>query len=184
MSNDPRRRYASGLLQDRSRKQTDILENIEMLLAQQVGSDQIRIENKSDSHSDGGPSGVRLMDANRYVALETTNLDEANTNGTVTLQPGDSQALIRWDRELEVAIMAIGAVDKDDVQYEIRANHDQTVGGVTQSPLGTINDPFSFVQELGAAVPVQTFEYVATLSQNASSPVDLAARAHMEVVGT
>lgn len=175
--------YDFGFLRDRSRTKEDILENIEQLLAQQVASDPVEIDEKASSYDDGGTSGTRMMDSSRYIVLETANMDEANPDGTITLEPGDEEAILRFNRDVPIALQAIGAVDVGGVTYEIRINNERTVGGQTSGPLGTVNDPFSFVEKLGAAVPAESMEYVATYPPSQSGSVDLAARAHFEVLG-
>jgi len=173
----------TGYVRDNKSAQTEILANIEALLAQQTGDHIEQNVKKADTRDDAGPSGVNLMDATRYIVLETSNLDEANDDGTVTLSPGDTQALIRYDLGTPVALQAIGANDRDNVTYEIRINNEKTVGGQTNSPVGTLNNPFSFVGNLGAAIPAEKLEYIASYDPAASGNIDLAARAHMEVIG-
>jgi hypothetical protein len=173
----------TGYVRDTKAAQTEILANIEALLAQQTGDHIEQNVKKADATRDAGPSGVKLLDATRYIVLETANLDEANDDGTVTLEPGDETALIRYDLGTPVAVTAIGAVDHNDVTYYIRINNEKTIGGETNSPLGTVNAPFSFIEKLGAAIPAESLEYIARYDSAASGQIDLAARAHLEVIG-
>lgn len=173
----------TGIFRDNQRNIVELLSNIEQLLAQQTGQDINQNVQKAETFTDAGPSGVRMMDSSRYIVLETANLDEAADDGTVTLSPGDEQAIIRYDLGTPIALTAIGAVDRDNCTYEIRINDQKTIGGQTNSPLGTLNAPFSFVQKLGAAVPAEKLEYVVTYDPNATGDIKLAGRAHMEVVG-
>jgi len=131
---------------------------------------------------------VGLIPVNGYVTLETDDLDAdsypVTTGGTVKLEPGDSVPLVEYDLRQAAAIYAIGATDEQDVEYELVVNDQKTVGGRTNSPLGVLNDPFSFVQVLGGAVPVQSSaRYMAHYSASATGTIELAGRMHLEVMG-
>lgn len=127
-------------------------------------------------------SRVGLLPAQSYITVETSDLDDANADGTITLHPGETKALVKHTRQPK-AVYAVGASDASDVEYGLLADK-QPVGGTTNSPLGLINDPFSFVDQLGGAVPCNNrAEYKAHLDSSATGPVDLAARMHLEVMG-
>lgn len=170
------------LFPNQRRNETEILENIEALLAQQSGMHPEQMRQKAETRGDGGPSGVRLMDSNRYLVLETADLDGANDDGTVTLEPGEEKTLIRYDQDATAALLALGANDAQNVIYTTRANGKKALGGKTHSPLGQVNFPFSFVDQLGAALPIESLEYRAKLMPDAEFDVRLAARAHLEVL--
>jgi len=121
-----------------------------------------------------------------YVVQETADMEFSDADGTVTLQPGDSLPLVRYDSNADgsVMLLAVGAVDSQDVRYRVEVDDQRTVGGETNSPLGVLNDPFSFVENLGGAVQAnRSVAYWAELDSSADAPVTLAARLHVEEVG-
>jgi hypothetical protein len=139
----------------------------------------------------GSSSGAfsQNLDIRGYNIYETADLVEAgysedavNNDGSVTLEPGDEVPIASTGNLSNgCKLLAVGAVDETDVKYYIEIDGEQTFGGVTNSPLGTVNDPFSFAEEFGASVPVQQgVEYMASLSPNASSSVDLVSRIHVQ----
>jgi hypothetical protein len=124
--------------------------------------------------------GLRVLSPSGFIITETSDLPESNSDGTVTLSPGEGPVTIA-EREARgdagLAVLAVGANDEQDVQYGLRIDRSKIVGGATESPLGVLNDPFSFVDRLNAVVPAnQTVEYVAWYDDTASGDVDLAAR--------
>lgn len=128
-------------------------------------------------------SRVGVVEPQDYIVVESDNLDHANDDGTVSLSPGDQVVIAEWQPEFPFALLAAGATDAADVEYTLIADTDQTLGGVTSSPLGTLNDPFSFVDAIGGAPSCEkSIKYVARLDSDASSSVDIAARLHAEVM--
>ena len=128
------------------------------------------------------PSGVRPIDPRGLVITETADLDEATADGTVTIAPGEDAVLVRQEAtDGGLLLLAAGASDADDTQYYIRIDNDRTVGGLRNSPLGTINTPFSFSEMYGGLVVAdQVIENRARVSDDASGPVDIAGRLHLE----
>lgn len=123
---------------------------------------------------------VGFIPANSFYSFETDDLDGANANGTVTLSPGDTAVLVEYDGK--GALYAVGATDKQDVEYQLEIDN-QLTGGRTNSPLGLINNPFSFVQMCGGAVPIEDkARYIASYSAGASGDITLAARMLVEVM--
>ena len=148
--------------------------------------DQTTVNKDVDISGQTADGRTGLVPLRSYVCVETDNLDAANEDGTVTLEPGDTKPLcrIRETGDAALAVYAVGAVDANNVEYSLHVDNSITVGGRTNSPLGTLNTPFSFVQMLGGAIPASTSaEYRAHLSGDAGGPVDLAGRLHAEVMG-
>lgn len=128
---------------------------------------------------------VRPIRPGTYRVVETDALesDAVNDDGTITLKPGETLDLARFSEQVPGRLLAVGATDAADVRYFVETDNQRKPGGVTNSPLGLLNDPFSFVQNYGAFIPfVNSVAYRARLPQNASSSVDLAARLHVEVI--
>lgn len=127
--------------------------------------------------------GLRVLSPSGFIISETSDLPEANNDGTVTLSPGEEQVLVEREARGDVglAILAVGANDVQDVQYGLRIDRAKVVGGLTESPLGVLNDPFSFVDRLNAVVPANdVVEYVADYDANATGDVDMAARLYTD----
>nr|6H82_b Chain b, Uncharacterized protein [Haloarcula hispanica icosahedral virus 2] len=129
---------------------------------------------------------VGLVPVNSYVTLETDDLDTdehpVTDAGTVALEPGESAPIVRYDLGQPAAVYAVGATDEANVEYELKVNNSKTVGGRTNSPLGVLNTPFSFVEKLGGAIPCETAAtYWAHYSSDATGTVELAGRMHIEV---
>lgn len=123
-------------------------------------------------------SRVGVIPAGTYLSVETSNLEEVDDSGSITLEPGDSATLVRYTEPC--MLYAIGATDQADVQYELRIDN-RAIGGRTNSPIGRINAPFSYVDALGGVLGVeQRVEYVAHYDKDATGTVDLAARLHLE----
>jgi hypothetical protein len=133
---------------------------------------------------EGSHSGDRVghLQPTQYILRESDNLDNSNTDGSVTVQPGEEEALVQIDLGSPFSVLALGAQDAADMTYRLEVDGD-TVGSPTNSPLGVVTDPFSFVQSLGGAIPgEQRAVYYGKLDGSAGSSVDLAARIHGEVL--
>lgn len=118
-----------------------------------------------------------------YVVTETADMDYSNDDGTVTIEPGDSYPLVRYEATSTngVMLLAVGATDEQDVEFYVEIDNRRVVGGRTNSPLGNLNSPFSFVEKLGGSIPAEhTVTYWAAVSPDAAGPVSLAARMHVE----
>jgi hypothetical protein len=117
-----------------------------------------------------------------YRIYETADLAEANGSGTITLEPGEEATIVESDNASNGLLgLAIGASDKPDVRYRLYVDGERTVGGLTNSPLGTVNSPFSFVKMLGGVLPAERrIEYRAIYDPAATGEVELAARLHVE----
>lgn len=123
---------------------------------------------------------VGFIPANSFVTLETDDLDNADPNGTITLSPGDTKAVVEYSGAC--AVYAVGCSDKQDVEYQLEVDG-RVVGGRMNSPLGLLNEPFSFVEKLGGAVPVEKrVRYVVNYDSAASGDISLAGRLMVEVM--
>ena len=132
---------------------------------------------------DGIPEGPQYINPNNYLIAETADLDDANDDGTITLEPGDTTPIVDVDRDRPVAVLAVGANDVNDVRYQLYRDNSVVVGGTTNSPLGTLNSPFSFPNELGVSVPVEgRVQYRAHYPRDATGTVELAGRMHVELL--
>lgn len=129
-----------------------------------------------------GVSGsVGAINPSTYQVRESDDLDTVDDGGTVTLQPGETKTLVRAENDSGLAVLALGASDEPDVQYHMKIDGNRTVGGYTNSPLGLLTDPFSFVESFGVVVPAERLvEYKATYASTATGEINLAARLHYE----
>lgn len=125
----------------------------------------------------------------RYKAFETEDLPQAgypedaiNPNGSITLQPGDDVPLASTGSLNQGGyVLAVGATDETGVEYYLDIDGEYEVGGRTNSPLGTINSPFSFIKEFGATVPANSSaEYRAHYGEDESGEVELVGRLHVQ----
>lgn len=124
---------------------------------------------------------LRTLRPGRYSIKETANLSDANDSGTVTIAPGDTATLARHTSDNGTMLLAVGANDDPNVRYQLVVDSNRVVGGTTQAPLGTLTQPFSFVETLNGAIPADgTIEYRAEVDDDASAPVELAAIMHVD----
>ena len=157
-------------------------EMVELLreISRNTGTPTNEVSKDIDYNGVGPDQRVGFMDANSYVTVESANEDHANDDGSVTVEPGETVPLVSY-REGPFALAAVGATDAQDVSYALKRDDSRVVGGVTNSPLGILNRPFSFVENFGGVIPIETnVVYEAHLDESAGGPVDLAARLHVE----
>lgn len=119
--------------------------------------------------------------ADDYVVVESDDLDAVDDGGTVTVQPGETKTIVRArSRGQTMALLAVGANDESDVTYELVVDGDEVAGGTTNSPLGLLNEPFSFEDIIGGSIPANSrIEYDVTLAAGASASVEMAGRLHV-----
>lgn len=131
-----------------------------------------------EEYSGGAASFVAADD---YVVVESDDLDTVDDGGTVTVAPGETKTIVRArTRRKTMALLAVGANDESDVTYELVVDGDEIVGGATNSPLGLLNQPFSFIDTVGGAIPANSrIEYDVTLPEDASASVEMAGRLHV-----
>lgn len=116
----------------------------------------------------------------RYFVIESEELPHANDDGSITVPDGDEVTLVEYEPvgDTVVYLHALGAADAQGVEYRLYDGQDIAHG--TESPVGTINNPFSFTQKLGG--PLSTDDLIQYNAVNTSgSDVDLAGRMHVHV---
>jgi len=124
---------------------------------------------------------VGLIPHNTVQIVETDDLEGVDPGGTITMEPGDTATLAQY-RGRPSASYAVGASDVDAVRYTLQVDGNPAVGPTT-GPLGTISDPFSFVEAYGGAVPADDrVALKAEYPDSQSGQVELAARLHLEVL--
>lgn len=125
---------------------------------------------------------LRFVDPKNMAAVETKALDDANADGSITLQPdGESKIIAEYAPDYPCALVAAGAQDEPDVEYRIKVDDEIVAGGWLASPHGSINSPFSFVDMMGGAIPAQrVVVYEARLAESAGSSIDVVARLFAE----
>jgi len=121
------------------------------------------------------------IQAERYRVYETSEMEAAGDNGLIQVDPGERVTFFDTGPLNDPGfLMAIGATDEMDVEYRVEVDGDRSVGGFTNSPLGSINTPFSFIDEFGGAIPVfDRVQYTAQIPRESNSSAELAARAHL-----
>lgn len=157
-------------------------------LLQQIAANTGGISEINGNGNNGGGgnssrSGQRVIDPVRYFEVETDDLDAANEDGTITLEPGDRKAIVIADQDKPTLLHGVGATDEANVTYQVRLDSRQYVGRSTNSPLGSINNPWMYPEKVGGSLPAdRSVAYVAKLDQSATAPVDLAGRLVAEVL--
>lgn len=100
-----------------------------------------------------------MTGATPFVVTESSDLDDANTDGTVTVSPGETEILADYrlrNESLDRAhLLALGATDVANCSYTLEV--DDSPRFSTRSPLGLVNDPYSFTNELGYAYPFEKY---------------------------
>lgn len=130
----------------------------------------------------GLPTGLRPLTRSVYQIRETSDLpdDALNSNDAVEVQPGETKTIVRHEVKGTAALMAVGATDAADCEYWVAVDEEVAGGGRTNSPLGSINDPFSYVDTLEGYVPANLrVEYKVRLDSSATSSVELVGRMYL-----
>lgn len=120
-----------------------------------------------------------------YAVFETSDLDAANDDGTVTAEPGETVTLceVEASQSEKINLLSVGASDEQDVKYFLEIDGKAVAGGQTESPLGLINSEFSFPREFDSSIPAEdSVRYRALRVHSAAGSVDLVARMHAEVL--
>lgn len=170
-----------GMVVDNMEAQTRLLQE----LVRMMGDKEFGLDGPMQETEISGTqaAGHTLMDPRAYVVRESDDLDGLDPGDPVTLSPGETKTLVDFQSQNEEGflLLAIGATDHNNVQYRLRLDDDFVMGGTTNSPLGVINNAFSFEDALGAAVPVDKYaEYEAHYSANGSGDINLAGRMHVQ----
>jgi len=122
----------------------------------------------------------RPINIDDYLVVETSDFENANADGSITVPSGGEQVLLEHEPETDqstVFIHALGAADANDIAY--RVYYGQNIAFTMESPPGTITAPYSFTENLGG--PLATNDLFQLTAINArTSDLDLAARAHIE----
>lgn len=170
-----------GFIDDDQDKMLDLLE----VIARNTGglSDLDEVQQDVTIESSNVNNRVGSIKPRDYVVVETADMDGANDDGTVTLEPGDTVRMASFRSDSAFSVLAVGAYNQQGVEYVLRVDNDRSVGGVTQTPLGDIGAPFSFVEKAGGGVSCKkSIEYIARADADLADPVDVAARLHLEVM--
>lgn len=128
-------------------------------------------------------SGAGYISGTGYVVKESDDLNGVADGAAVTIEPGETKTIVEARATGDqLALLAVGATDVADVRYRLVVDGSRTVGGETNSPLGLLNTPLSFVKEFGGSIPASSrVEYRATLADSASAAVEVAGRLHVNV---
>lgn len=141
-------------------------------IAQNTGSAQ-----QETTQQRGQQSGPVPIDPRRFHVVETPDLEDANPDGTVTIEPGETVELARYDATA-CHLIGVGAKTQRDVFYRLRADHEKNfAGGWRTMPFGTLGSPYSFVNELGLTFPIEEqIVYEAKLPDGIGSTVDISGK--------
>lgn len=126
-----------------------------------------------------GMGSAKSLGPEHFIVTETDDMDSVDPGGTVHLEPGDRKVIAEWEAQgrQNIALLAVGADDAVDVQYELVADYNTTIGSQTNSPLGPVNNPFSFIKNLNGYIPAKRIiQYKASLPASSTTSADLAAR--------
>lgn len=121
------------------------------------------------------------IDLANYLVLESSDLGHANSDGAVTVDPGDDVVLCEYEptsTDASVLLHALGATNLNGIQYQLE--YGQNVSHRSEGPPGGYNDPFSFTQNFGA--PLTSDQTVTYRAINISdTQKDLVAVMHVEI---
>lgn len=127
-------------------------------------------------------SRVGTIEPRDLSVTETDDLEDAEGDGTMKVEPGETKTFLTFQGPPH-AILAVGASDHTDADYHLEADNQYPIGGTTKSPLGSINEPFSFVRQFGGAPHAeQRTRYKIYLDSSASAPIYVAGRLFVEVL--
>lgn len=90
-------------------------------------------------------------DSRPFVVAETSHESHAENDGAVTVSPGETVTLASYTAVGTADLLAFGATDHADSEYELVVDYDSRF--TTRSPLGLLNEPFSLQKELGYTYP-------------------------------
>lgn len=129
--------------------------------------------------SDGGALSGSIT-PRTYNVHESDELDHSNDVGAVVLEPGDEKVIVSTGGRNDTgSVLAIGATNQSDVTYRMVVDGEYNPGGTTNSPLGTVNEPFSFHRMFGSSLPfAEGVEYIAEYDSQASGEVEVVAVMH------
>lgn len=141
-----------------------------------------RLSGTADGNQFGGAGYTEsgALSGRRFVVQESSNMDGANADGAFVVPDGGTAEIVRWEDEGPLHLFALGANDATGTKYELVL--DGEIVTRTVSPLGSINDPHSFVDVLG--MPLQADESIVLRVRNKSGQEQTyAGRAYVGVMG-
>lgn len=152
-------------------------------LLEQIAANTGGLGDEEIDASGQSTSSVERVNPRRFHVIETTEMESANADGTVTLEPGESAPIVAFRHKPGFALLGVGAKNQQDVEYRLVADDTERIGGDWRAaPLGEIGSPFSFVDQLGVVFDIEEqLELEARLSEDASSTVDLAGKFHIQI---
>lgn len=118
-----------------------------------------------------------------FTVVESSNMEWANDDGTVTCPSGEETTLVEYEPPSdanEVRIHALGAADATDMKYRLRYGGNE-ISFTAESPLGGINAPFSFTDDLGAPLSAGGSSIMFNAVNEGAEDRDLAGRFYLEV---
>lgn len=130
------------------------------------------------SHADGQKSIL----APAVSVIETSGLLWANEDGTVDCPPGEETVLVEFEPQSgtqELCIHAVGAADALNCEYTFRHNL-ADISFSSESPLGSLVDPYSFTKNLGHPLTTERGTAQYTVVNNGDTERQLAARMIIE----
>lgn len=126
---------------------------------------------------------IGLIPQRTIGITETQNLpdDKTTSDGAVKLSPGDERTLCEF-RGGPHALLATGATDRANLIYRVEIDGKLAVGP-SFGPLGTVNSPFSFVQQYGGGIPAKSSSrLIARYPDSGGGDVEVVGRNHIEVI--
>lgn len=104
---------------------------------------------QSPTRSTAQPTPSTPVPPGQLRITETTDLDTANDDGSITIAPNSEQAIVLYENRADHPFLLhfLGAADALDVQYVLRVG--QEVVFRTESPVGPLNEPFVFDDYFG-----------------------------------
>ena len=122
-----------------------------------------------------------MVQATPFRITETADLDAAGTDNQITIAPGEEKTVAEYeaqDPRRQMFLLALGATDRGSTDYQLYVDDDRKLS--TRSPLGEVNQPFSFLRELGFVYPAeQIIEYRLRRDSSAGSSADYVARMYV-----
>lgn len=121
------------------------------------------------------------IDLRNYKVVESSDLETANPDGTVTCPAGEETVIMEHEPTTDdttTLLHALGASDAPDIRFRLR--YATNISFTMESPPGGVNDPYSYTNELGAPLTTtRTLKLTAVNDGGASK--DLVSRGHVEV---
>lgn len=122
------------------------------------------------------------MTHTEFRVVETADLpdDETTAQGTVEVADGERATVLRFRTPADrLKLHGFGMNDELDCEYQIHV--DGELSSSTESPLGTLDSPFSFEDVYGRAVSM-TEGFELKVINNSGGTVEFAARAFLREV--